>query len=314
MIKKKLLIAGIGGVGGYIGGILAKNFINDDFIEIYFFARGKHLAAIKNKGLKILHHQHKLVVHPKLVTDNPDELGVLDYIIVCCKSYDLEALIAKLHICLSEKTIILPLLNGVESAEKLNKLAPNSKILNGSIYIVSYIKEAGIIENKGNIERIFLGSTMDNKTYALDLANILKLGKLDAILCDNIEEIIWEKFYMISANSTATSYFMCSVGELFSDVNKFDFLVALLHEVDAVAKAKGIYFKENMIDQTILKLKSLPVDTTSSMQRDFLKNDGKTELEGITGYLVNVGKELKIETSAFNEAYEKLLIMQRTPY
>lgn len=115
---------------------------------------------------------------------------------------------------------------------------------------------------------------------------------------------------MISANSTATSYFKCTVGELFDDVGKYNFLFQLLTEINNVALAKGLIFKEDMIAKTVLKLKSLPYETTSSMQRDFMKQNGKSELESITGYVVKLGKELHVETPAFAAAYRQLTNQQ----
>jgi 2-dehydropantoate 2-reductase len=146
-----------------------------------------------------------------------------------------------------------------------------------------------------------------DQARATELLKLLKQADIDANLSETINEIVWEKFYMISANSTATSYFNASVGEILNDENKYHFLLNLLNEVHQLALAKGIIFKEDIIAKTVLKLKSLPYETTSSMQRDFMKINGKTELESITGYVVNESKKLHIDTPNFNIAYNKLM-------
>mgnify|MGYP003739925603 CR=1 FL=1 len=84
-------------------------------------------------------------------------------------------------------------------------------------------------------------------------------------------------------------------------------MLLLLKEVHQLALAKGIIFGEDMIAKTLQKLKSLPYETTSSMQRDFMKIGGKNELESITGYVVRAVKELHIAAPTFNIAYEKLM-------
>jgi 2-dehydropantoate 2-reductase len=307
MSKTKILIAGVGGVGGYFGGILANYFFKNDAVEIIFFARGAHLEKIKKDGLIVIQSNEELHVHPNLVSSNTHEIGIVDYIIVCCKTFDLENITSQLLPCINKNTVMLPLLNGVESAEKIKQIAPLAKVLNGCTYIVSYIKEAGVVENKGNIQRIFLGSMHQDQARATELLKLLKQADIDANLSETINEIVWEKFYMISANSTATSYFNASVGEILNDENKYHFLLNLLNEVHQLALAKGIIFKEDMIAKTVLKLKSLPYETTSSMQRDFMKINGKTELESITGYVVNESKKLHIDTPNFNIAYNKLM-------
>jgi 2-dehydropantoate 2-reductase len=308
MNKTKILVAGLGGVGGFFGGQLARAFQNDDSIDIYFLARGKHLSIVKSEGLTIIHGNEEYVVHPKLATDQPNEIGIVDYILVCCKTYDLVQLMMQLQPCINEKTSILTLLNGVESASLLQKIAPKASILNGCVYVVSYLKAPGFIENKGNIQRIFFGPLAGEETSAHQLAIIFNKAKMDATLCKDIEEVVWEKFYMIGANSTATSYFKCPIGELFADVQKYNFLLQLLNEINEIALVKGLTFKEDMIAKTLLKLKSLPTETTSSMQRDFMKNNGKTELESITGYVVKLGQESGIHTPTFKEAYQKLSV------
>jgi ketopantoate reductase len=42
----KITIVGIGGVGGYYGGLLAKRYFDDEDVEIIFIARGDHLEQI----------------------------------------------------------------------------------------------------------------------------------------------------------------------------------------------------------------------------------------------------------------------------
>ena len=50
----KIAIVGIGGVGGYYGGLLAKRYFDDENVEIVFIARGNHLEQIKKNGLSLI--------------------------------------------------------------------------------------------------------------------------------------------------------------------------------------------------------------------------------------------------------------------
>lgn len=119
-----------------------------------------------------------------------------------------------------------------------------------------------------------------------------------------------EKFHLVGANSTATSYFNNSVGEILADKSKNEFLISLLKEVNQIAFAKGIIFEKDMVSVTMEKLHSFPFETTSSMQRDFQKPNTQTELETITGFIVRAGQQLNIETPTFKIAYEGLLKKQ----
>ena len=84
-MKTKIVIVGLGGVGGYYGGMLAKNHIDNPEIEIYFVARGKHLKKVQENGLTLITENGTFQVVPTLATDNVTEIGTADYIIMTPK-------------------------------------------------------------------------------------------------------------------------------------------------------------------------------------------------------------------------------------
>ena len=90
MSKVKIAISGIGAVGGYYGGSLAAYYENNDDVDIFFISRGKNLEAIKENGLQIKKSYRRITTRPTLATDNPAEIGPVDYLFLCTKSYDLE--------------------------------------------------------------------------------------------------------------------------------------------------------------------------------------------------------------------------------
>ena len=99
----KIIIAGIGGVGGYFGGLLAKKFYKSATAEINFIARGEHLKEIQNNGLKVITGETEFIAKPHIATNEPSEIGIADFIIVCTKSYDLEQTIKQLKPCIDSK-------------------------------------------------------------------------------------------------------------------------------------------------------------------------------------------------------------------
>lgn len=305
--KIKIIIAGIGGVGGYFGGLLAKQFSESKEVEIYFLARGEHLEQIKTNGLKVVKGDTQFIAKPKLATDNANEIGIADYIILCTKSYDLEKIIEQLKPCIDENTSLLPLLNGVDSAENIKNILPNATVFNGCVYIVALLQEAGVVANVGNIQKLFFGIDNTISDQLILLENIFKLATIDTTLTKDISSILWEKFHLVGANSTATSYYENSTGEILADKTKNEFLISLLNEVNQIALAKGISFNKDMVSVTMEKLHSFPFEATSSMQRDFQKPNTQTELETITGFIIRAGQQLNIETPTFKIAYDELL-------
>ncbi|MFK7049760.1 MULTISPECIES: ketopantoate reductase family protein [Flavobacterium] len=306
MTKTKILIAGIGGVGGYFGGLLANHFYNNENIEINFFARGQHLKEIQDKGLKVIKGNNVLIAKPTLATDNPTEIGISDFIIVATKSYDLELAMQQLKPCINQDTIILPLLNGVDSKERIKTIFPNNLVLDGCAYIVSRLKQVGVIENSGNIQTLYFG--LDNliNDRLLLLENLLKEANIEAFLSKNISTIIWEKFIFISPTATVTSYFDKSIGELIIDNEKLKTTTTLIKEVIQIAKAKQIFISDNITEKTVNKLKALPFETTSSMHTDFKNNKPKNELKSLTEYVINEGQKYNLETPVYKQIHTEL--------
>lgn len=307
MAKIKIIIAGIGGVGGYFGGLLAKRFYESDNIEIYFLARGKHLKEIQKNGLKIIKGEIEFIAKPHLATDNPAEIGIADFIVIATKSYDLENIIDQLRPCIHAKTILLPLLNGVDSRERILNMLPENVVLEGCVYIVSRLKQAGVIENSGNIQKLFFG--MDNfvEERLIFLEKLFKEANIEAQLSTDISSIIWEKFIFISPTATATSYFDNCIGELIADEEKFKTINILIEEVKQIAKAKLINLSNDITEQTLNKLKALPFQTTSSMHTDFQNNKAVNELKSLTEYVITEGKRYKLETPIYVKSFTSLL-------
>ncbi|MDP2386671.1 MAG: 2-dehydropantoate 2-reductase N-terminal domain-containing protein [Bacteroidota bacterium] len=121
MAKAQIIIAGIGGVGGYFGGLLAKHYHDSKNVEIFFLARGQHLEEIKKSGLKVIKGDVEFIAKPTLATNNPSEIGIADLVIITTKTFDLETIIQQLQPCISQDTIILPLLHGVDSKQRIEK-------------------------------------------------------------------------------------------------------------------------------------------------------------------------------------------------
>ncbi|MFM9946018.1 MAG: ketopantoate reductase family protein [Bacteroidia bacterium] len=305
-IKTKIIIAGIGGVGGYFGGLLAKYFYDKENVEINFFARGTHLKEIQSHGLKVIKGDSEFITRPTLVTDNPSEMGIADFIIIATKSYDLEAMIHQLQPCINPDTIILPLLNGVDSRERIKNILPENIVLDGCVYIVSRLNQPGVIENKGNIQTLYFGldNFVNERLFLLE--RLFKEANIEATLSKNISTILWEKFIFISPTASATSYFDTCIGELISDNEKLETLTALIEEVKQVAKAKQIVISEDITEKTLNKLKALPFEATSTMHSDFKNKKHKNELESLTGYVVSEGQKNNLETPIYIKTYAEL--------
>lgn len=304
--KYKILIVGIGGVGAYLGGLLAREYYNHSKLEIYFLARGENLKAIKNKGLKVLKGESEFVAYPKLATDNPDELAAVDLMIICTKSYDVQYILPLIKNLVNKSTLILPLQNGIDSFEKVKTYFPEHMVLEACIYIVVSLVQPGVVENIGNIQKLYFGLS-NVQSYKIEkVLQVFKAANIDAELKENITSVVWEKFIFISAIATATAYFNNSIGAILERKDQTMQLICLLNEVHQVALGRGIIVQENIVELTISKYKLLPYDTTPSMYNDFKKGNGKTELNSLTKYVIEEGQKYNVSVPIFQKMYLKL--------
>ena len=301
----KIAIVGIGGVGGYLGGMLAKHFEDSKEVEIYFIARGENEKAIKQNGLRVETTKGNFVAHPKLITSNPGDIGAVDFLIYCTKSYDLEESIEQFKPCINKDTVILPLLNGVDSSERIKTILPSNEVWDGCIYIVSQLSEPGIIKETGNINTLFFGSDTGTEVKLKKIETIFKESAISASLSGNIQQEIWKKFIFLSPIATLTSYLNVNFGVILSSEEHKKTLWSLLHEIKAVADAKKIRLPDDIIQKTMATMLGLQKETTTSMHRDFQKGK-KTELESLAGYVVKLGKQFNVEVPTYGMIYEKL--------
>lgn len=301
----KILIVGIGGVGGYYGGLLAKKYAESKNIEIYFLARGAHLQKIRENGLTIITETETFVVHPKLATDKVSEIGIVDIAIITPKSYDLNSTIEQISPCIGSETVILPFLNGVDISDRIRAILPTTEVWDGCVYIVGRLNEPGVIQSSGGVHDLFFGHEGSGSHKLVEMEKIMLEAGIKAKLSKNIRMIIWRKFIFISVTATLTSYYNVGFRELLTEPERKETTLKLLYEIAALAKREGIVFEHDIIETTLKHIERLPFDTTSSMHSDF-KNNRRTELETLTGIVIELGKKYNIPTNEYERVYNAL--------
>ncbi len=119
-----ICIVGVGGAGGYFGGMLLHGLGEARGREgkVFFVARGAHLREIRRSGLVVNTSQRgRLVVTPALATDRIEEIPPPDLCLLCVKSHYLDDVVRRLATVVKKETIVLPLLNGVDIYDRIRK-------------------------------------------------------------------------------------------------------------------------------------------------------------------------------------------------
>ena len=299
-------IVGIGGVGGYYGGKLAMAYAGKGMHEVIFIARGETLKAIRENGLRLLSTEGDFTITPTLSSYDPAEIGPLDLVIFTMKSYGLDSAARMLAENVRPNTVILPLLNGVNVAQRLRKLFPGSTVLNGCVYISSHIKSPGVIEDKVRRNQLVFGpdKNEDMEQYR-SLEKLLQEAGINAKLVENVAVAIWTKYIFVETLAGITSLEDKTAGAVLEKEESRAMLREMIQEVEKIARAQGVDLPGDIIDSTMKKIASIPYETTTSMQLDHRRGN-PLELDTFSGYIVQAGKDLGIKTPLHEQVYKEL--------
>jgi 2-dehydropantoate 2-reductase len=299
-------IIGIGGVGGYFGGKLAREYENSNRHEIIFIARGEHLKAIQNNGLKLFTTEGDFIARPKSATGNPAEAGIFDLVFFCTKSYSLEASAREWRSCINKNTVVIPLLNGVNSADRLRALMPDADVIGGSVYIISHMEGPGVVKQEGGACKLTFGA--DDEASARKYSSILDIllqAKINAVLTDKISEILWTKFLLMCPLGSLTAATGHTYGSIWADPTLRKKARDMMLEVVAVARAHHVNLPQDAVDKAMEMVAGFGYNSKTSMQLD-RENGRQTEIDALTAYLCAAGKESAIPTPLHDEVYAQL--------
>jgi len=294
----RIAVVGLGGVGGYIASYLSRSSH-----EVVGFARSKHLEVIKRDGICVMERdasKKTVTTTSKLDARELGEAdGYFDIVLFCTKSYDLEVAYKEINQYTDSKTIILSFSNGVNNGDVLKKLG-NNIVLDACIYILSNIRQSGVIKKNGDVfTAVFGGEANATKT----LKDIFESVNLRVKTPVDIKTALYKKYIFISAFASLTTYFDESIVQV-CESHLLE-ARAVLHEIAFVASAKGIDIADE-IDLSIITARSLPYDASTSMHLDY-KNKKKMELESLCAYVVKEGNKYNVKTPLMKMIYTSLV-------
>jgi len=301
----KIAVLGLGGVGGYFGGKIALKYAGSPSHRVIFLARGPHLAAVRDRGLTVRAVEGTFVARPDLATESPAEAGCCDLILLCVKEYDLVAAATEIVPLLQENTVVIPLLNGVDIAERLRSLLPRGVVLSGCVYISSFIESPGVVRQVGGSCQLIFGPDDGRAEAYRSLETFLKGAAIKAELSTDIAVHLWTKYLFVSPMAGVTSLMKMSFGEILGDEQGRETVLGLMREIERLARAKGIALPADGVVEAMATVKRFPPEARSSLQLDYQKG-GRTELELFIGYAVRAGHTSGVPVPLHEALYEAL--------
>ncbi len=303
-MKTRIAIFGMGGVGGYFGGFMAKEFpVGNSEVELIFIARGAHYKAMAENGLEMKTSLGNFNAKASIITDNTDDVGVVDYIIYTTKSYDTQASISQLLPMIGENTVIITFMNGVDGQDILRENLPNTTVWSGCSFIVSMIDSPGVIYQDGQVVKYLFGLEGGDKQRMREFEALCARTQLNVKYHEDIEVRVLSKLHFISAVATLTCYLNKPTGEIMSTPELKDMLRAMMQEFKEAVEADSRQLIDDVIEKNLKTVHIMPYESTSSMQRDFAAGK-RCEVEALCGYIVRLGEKTNVPTPLYSKMYQ----------
>jgi 2-dehydropantoate 2-reductase len=281
----KIAVMGPGGVGGYFGARLAAAGT-----AVTFVARGAHLAALRDNGLRLDSEIGKLHLQPVKVVGDAREITAADAVIFAVKMGDTAAAAESIRHLTANGAAVFTFQNGVESADRVGRIVGIHNVVPGVARIGSHISQPGVIEQIGRFAQLEFAERdgmQSARTRAFHAA--CRAAGIDATLSPNILREIWMKFAMLAPLAGMTSLTRGPLGPILATPGSRALLEAAVRETVAVGAALGAGISAEDADRVMGRIDGLPKQMMASMCHDLLA--GKPiELEGLSGTVVRLGK------------------------
>lgn len=297
----RIAVIGAGGVGGGYGAALAKAGA-----DVTFVARGAHLAAMKNSGLKVSSPRGDTHLVPTQATDNPASIGQVDFVLFCVKLWDVESAGQAIKPLVGPDTAVIPLQNGIDAHERLLPILGERAVMGGVAQISASITAPGQITQVGTFMRMIFGELDGCRSARAEqfLALCEKAG-FEAVLSEAILTDLWMKFILLASNAGMMTLARQPIGALRDDADMRPIFEAAYREVIAVGLAKGVALPADALDRIAAQTGHFPPSMKASMALD-IERGNRLEVPWLSGKVAELGRHYGIPTPTHAMMYAML--------
>jgi 2-dehydropantoate 2-reductase len=313
MSIERIGVIGVGGVGGYFGGRLCSLQARGGEVQVSFVARGAHLRAIQEAGLRLRSEADgEVVLKPALATDDFAKLPPLDLCLLCVKAFDLLPALSRLRSAIGEETVVLPLLNGVDVNARIRGVIRNGVVLPACVYIGTHIESPGCVVQNGGACKILFGPDPGRPDFSP--SDVIALFARVGVKCEwtpSIQVEIWTKFIFICAYGLVCAAHGKSLGEILDDANLKSDVRSIMVEAAALARESGVSLPDDIVESSLLKATGFPHAARTSFQRDFERLDRDDERDLFAGAMLRLADDSGISIPRTREV--AALLSRRKP-
>ena len=294
----RVAVMGAGAVGAYLGSCLAKAGA-----DVHLIARGAHLAALREHGLTLIQTpENERTTVPVHATDDPSEIGPVDFVLFLVKSYDTDDAASRLGPLVGHGTGVISLQNGIDNEARIATAIGEEHVLGGAAYILAAIEAPGVV--RSNRARVVVGEMQPGppSERARRFAEVAKAGGIDAIAADDVRRVKWEKYVLLVAFSAVTAATQLTVGDVRGSEAASAMMRAIMTEAWSIGRALGVPLADDHVDKAHALVLAQRDDEATSLRHDLLTGH-RMELEALQGTLRRLGRETGVPTPWTDAAY-----------
>lgn len=297
----RVAIVGAGGIGGYLAAKLTAAGH-----EVGVVARGGHLAALRNGGLRLIDPEGDLIVTPHVLTDDVAQIGRPEVIIIAVKGHQLAAAIDQITPAVSDATRVLPFQNGVDAPEMLARAFGREQALIGVARVFANITAPGVVTRYGGAPGFTIGTLNGAQSRVRDIIDLFNAAGINAPDHPDVRIDLWRKFVLFNAMSSLTAGTRKRFGPLRENPATAALARRLMQETWQVGRAEGVDLPEGMVDETVeVFRKVVPADGRTSTAHD-LEEGRALEIDFTCGAVARRGRALGVDVTASETVYALL--------
>ena len=298
----KFAFFGIGGVGGFFAGLLAKAGF-----DVTFVARGKTLEALRQSGLRVESTLGNFSLPQVTATGNPAEVRGLDAVFVTVKAWQVPEAAQQIRPMVGPQTMVIPLQNGVDAYDQLAAVLGAERVLGGLCHVIAFVTGPGSVKHMGLHPAVTIGEWDNTKSARVTrLVECFAQAGFKARVPDNMQVALWEKFLFLATLGAVGSVARCPAGVMRSVPESKALMQQAMREIADLARAHGIPLPDNAVDKTWKMIENIPGESTNSLQRDIMAGR-PSELSALSGAVVRLAQAKGIRCPLHEFVYGALL-------
>ncbi|MDP4992868.1 MAG: 2-dehydropantoate 2-reductase [Marivita lacus] len=291
-----------GGIGGFLAVKLALAGHS-----VATIARGAHLAAIRENGLRLDSATGSETAHPDIATDRPEDVGPVDAILFGVKGDALEDAARACLPMLGPETLVVPFLNGVEASDRLIRILPEHNVGNGVARVSTTISTPGVITQTGAFHSFIFAERDSRPSARVDaLRAAINDAGSSAPQTDDIVKELWSKFVLFSALSGVTAAGRCTVGELRDTPELEALFKRALSETAGIGRALGVALDDDIEEQVWASMLSFPAQGRASTAID-IEHGRPLEIDWVSGAAARLAAQAGVDAPVNAALYAILL-------